>query len=114
MTDIRTALLELQRDVHTVVEEHGFHGLGRTLGDEISLMHRELSEATEAFSKYGDETLIWTGDDGKPEGVASELADTILRILDTAQEREIPVIDELFAKLEYNRGRPHLHGGKHL
>jgi hypothetical protein len=44
--------------------------------------------------------------------VAAELADAIIRILHSAAQRNIPVVDEIFAKLTYNETRSYRHGGK--
>lgn len=49
---------------------------------------------------------------GKPCGLASEFADTIIRILDTAHTLDHPVTTALVHKHRYNMTRPYRHGGK--
>lgn len=49
---------------------------------------------------------------GKPQGMASELADVVIRVLDMADELEIPVIEAILAKHKYNQTRSYRHGGK--
>lgn len=48
----------------------------------------------------------------KPEGVAVELADAILRILDYCAFAGIDIESVLETKHEYNKGRAYRHGGK--
>lgn len=48
----------------------------------------------------------------KPEGVAVELADAILRILDYCAFAGIDIESVLEEKHEYNKGREYRHGGK--
>lgn len=56
----------------------------------------------------------WTPDD-KPEGVAVEMADCIIRILDWfGAHPELDLEAILTAKHEYNRGRSYRHGNKRL
>jgi len=71
-------------------------------------MHSELSEALEA-DRHGNPP-----DDKIPEfsGIEAELADTIIRILDTAEADGLDVIGAMVAKAEMNVGRSHKHGGK--
>lgn len=63
-------------------------------------MHSELSEAVEAYRK---------GDMGN---FAEELADTVIRIFDTAAFFEIDIGKAVAAKHVANLGRPYRHGGK--
>ena len=49
---------------------------------------------------------------GKPVGVASELADVIIRILDMAEGLNIPVTQALIEKHQYNQTRAYRHNGK--
>lgn len=48
----------------------------------------------------------------KPEGIATELADTIIRILDYAAAVGIDIDAAIMAKHTYNKDRPYQHGGK--
>ena len=49
---------------------------------------------------------------GKPQGVASELADVLIRIFDMADELDIPLAEAVIRKHAYNQTRPYRHGGK--
>lgn len=51
---------------------------------------------------------------GKPEGVGPELADTIIRILDYAEHVGLDMDMEVRRKMEHNAGREVRHGGVHL
>lgn len=95
----------------------------RSFGDQIALMHSELSEALEEFRNTGlgdtDKFIYylsgsWGVDGEKPEGIAVELADVLIRIFDTCGKYNIPLEEALDLKLEYNKTRPHRHGGKKL
>ena len=50
--------------------------------------------------------------DKKPEGVAIELADCIIRILDYCGKAGIDIENAIRIKHEYNKSRPYRHGGK--
>lgn len=110
----RDGLLQLQRAIHKTAVDKGWHDEPRTFGDVVALIHSEASEALEAFRDGGDATCVWTRADGKPEGVASEFADVIIRILDASEAMGISTVNELFAKIAYNQTRPWRHGGKSL
>lgn len=49
---------------------------------------------------------------GKPEGIAVEFADVLIRIADWCGKHNIPLEEALRAKMVYNKTRPHRHGGK--
>ncbi len=108
---------ELQKDVHRVAKEKGWHDQERTVPMFIANTHRELSEA---FQKYttGEGTKPYTCVDFhnppsiKPEGYGIELADVILRILDEAELRNIDMEECLKHKHEYNKTRSYRHGNK--
>ena len=78
--------------IHDWAERKGFwDGNERNNGELIALMHSELSEALEAI-RHGN-----PADDKIPEysGACAELADCIIRIMDTAHVRGWPVAEDL-------------------
>ena len=80
MAEFKDFLNAFQTYIHKNAVEHGWWVEERSVGDICSLIHSELSEALE---EYRDgRPLVWYGPDGKPEGIAVELADAVIRILD--------------------------------
>lgn len=92
-------------------ESKGFHeDKTVTFGDRIALIHSEASEALEAYRRNRD-TSPYTGENGKPEGVPSELADVIIRVCDLAEEHGVQgLYMALLDKLKYNLTREPKHG----
>jgi len=96
-----------------IANEHGWEG--KSFGEDIALMHSELSEALEAHRAGHDSTEMWfAAPDGKPEGIPSEFADVIIRIFHRAGEEGIDIAEALLQKMMYNETRPYRHGGKTL
>jgi NTP pyrophosphatase (non-canonical NTP hydrolase) len=94
--------------------DKGFHDDPRSVGDLIALMHSELSEA---FEHYRDGHLpadLFYTENGKPDGVAVELADVVIRIFDFCGRYRIDLETIIEQKMAYNATRPHKHGGKVL
>lgn len=98
-------LNEFAQEVHRNAVEHGWWEEEPSFGDVIALCHAELSEALEEY-------LDALGK--KPEGIAVELADCMLRILDWCGKNNIDIEAILREKQEYNKTRPYRHGGKAL
>ena len=89
-----------------------------------------VSELAEALEEYragkpniyynveGEEILYADGEAcekherRKPEGVAVELADCMIRILDYCGHAGIDIEEAIRIKHEYNKTRPYRHGGK--
>ena len=92
--------------VHDWAMRKGFWDEPRNDGEIIALMHSELSEALEAL-RHGN-----PADDKVPEfsGFEAELADCVIRIMDTAAARGLRVGEAIVAKMAYNEGRPYRHG----
>lgn len=95
------------------------HGFGKqTPAEDIALMHSELSEALEemrtgpAAGRKINETYYNADKPTKPEGVPSELADVIIRILGFCERNEIAIGEAVLEKMAYNNSRPFMHGNK--
>lgn len=103
----------LQVEIHETAKEKGWWDEPRSVGDCIALMHSELSEALEEVRKHRL-TGMYEGENGKPEGLAIELADCIIRILDFAEHANLDMQAAIALKMAYNKTRPYRHGGKKL
>lgn len=113
----RITIWDWQKRIHKINEANGWFDSDRTVVEGHMLIVSEVSEATEAYRKWGlaDAT---TESDGtvtvKPEGVGSEYADILIRLLDQCERDGVDLVTEVERKLTYNQQRGYRHGGKRL
>lgn len=110
-------ITELMSRAHRTACDKGWWDVAdRSIGEQIALMHSELSEALEEVRKDASKLrVIYHSDSSsgpKPEGFASELADVLIRIADTCEKYGVPLSEAVEEKLIYNATRPYRHGGK--
>lgn len=115
----------LTAEVRDVNVANGWWEDDRRPAEGLALIHSEVSEWLEALRSWGtaDATkatfpeghaLHLPGVLPKPEGVGSEAADVLIRLLDECDRQGIDLAAEYVRKIAYNRTRGHKHGGKSL
>ncbi len=113
------------REIHQNAVNHGWWDDTRSFPEILALVHSELSEALEEYRDgrpmvYADnlDTLTRVTDPqafrptDKPEGIAIELADAVIRILDYCGHAGIDLDTAIRVKHRYNLTRAYRHGGK--
>lgn len=106
--------------VHNNAADHGWWEEERKLPEIIALIHSELSESlehyrnTESYKARGLDPNVHTDESGKPDGVAVELADAVIRVMDYFGRQGWDLEEIISMKHEYNKSRPYRHGGKKI
>lgn len=110
-----TTIRQWQREVHRLAREKGWWPdeaapvTTEAILAKLALVHSEVSEATESARVAELEMHI---KDGKPEGMAVELADAVIRIMDLCGALDLDLQGAIETKHEFNATRSHRHGGK--
>jgi NTP pyrophosphatase (non-canonical NTP hydrolase) len=120
-------LTDLMEAIAKINQANGWFATARPFSEDIALLHSEVSEAHEEwrdghlpeeryYSAHGLRLSVAvdpvTGVPNKPEGIPSELADILVRVLDTCYRYGIDPDEVVAEKLTYNATRGLRHGGK--
>lgn len=125
----KMGLNEWAAAIHENAEKHGWWEEERRLPEILMLCVSELSEALEEY-RNGKPMLYCENmkhkpcedcvthrrachnKDRKPEGIAVEVADCLIRILDWCGKERLDIEWIVRMKHDYNKGRAYRHGGK--
>lgn len=113
-----TPMNDWARRIHRIAVDHGWWESEDGKGDDgdrpfpeiVALCHSELSEALEEYRN--GHISEWVSEKGKPEGIAVEMIDCMIRILDWCGHEGVDVDTLMAKKVKYNEGREYRHGGK--
>jgi NTP pyrophosphatase (non-canonical NTP hydrolase) len=116
---IQKALNSLQCHVYGVAKKSGFHSKKKpNVGNFVANLHSEVSEFWEAHRKNQIDDLCDKSAKCEQMGFGTltngeeELADILIRVLDTAQTLGIDLGRAVRVKDAYNQTRPYRHGNK--
>jgi NTP pyrophosphatase (non-canonical NTP hydrolase) len=116
--DAFDALNELADHVFDTAKTKGFHDDPVPMSVSAANLHSEVSELWEAFRNNSLNSFCDKAEKMKALGLSpltnleEEIADIVIRALDTARENGIDVGNAVRVKDAYNKTRPHKNGGK--
>lgn len=93
-------LRDLAAHIKSINEANGWYDSARAFGDEIALLHSEVSEMYEGYRNND-----WPN-------VSEEAADIFIRLVDTATRYGINLALAVQEKCQKNAKRGYHHGGK--
>jgi NTP pyrophosphatase (non-canonical NTP hydrolase) len=131
------SITQFCQEVYDWSKRKGWWDRDKPFGDQATNFHGEISEAWEEYRKYGmnPDKFLYDNEDpklalqipdkmrglegmpptekmSKPEGIAAELADLLIRVFDTCGHYGIPLEHAIEKKMRYNELRSYRHGGK--
>lgn len=120
----------LAAECHRIAKDHGWWDNPPSFGETVVMCHAELSEAVEEYRDgnpaayvtrfnglggfYPVEDMSEWEPEEKPEGVAVEMADCLIRLLDWFGANGLDVEEIVRRKCAYNETRTYRHGNKAL
>lgn len=108
------ALNKLSKAAYDNAAAKGFHDKDGDIVSDYARwtanLHGEVSELWEAARKGWLECFCDKNTEGELTCEEEELADIIIRVLDTAGARGINIGRAVLLKMQYNATRPHMHG----
>lgn len=108
-----TTLNNLGKQINDWAKAQGFYDRPYNLIEHLMLIVSEAAEVLEEIRNgHPLDEVYWNGD--KPEGVPVELADILIRTLDSMAHLGIDVDWVVTQKIEYNKTRAKMNGGKLL
>jgi NTP pyrophosphatase (non-canonical NTP hydrolase) len=110
-------LMEMQKEIKNCNIRMGWYDKPVPFMQAMMLVVTEVSEAAEAWRQWGtdDPTPAVNRNQNnkpKPEGVGSEFADILIRLLDACERWDIDLDAEYARKMAFNNQRDYRHGGK--
>lgn len=109
------SLNELASEIYQITKDHGFWEGTPNFGEQLALVHSEVSETLEDW-RHGRSLIDIVQEVGphsgkpKPAGVPIELADIIIRVLNLCGGYGIDIDEAVALKIAYNKERPYRHG----
>lgn len=102
------AVNAVQATIYNDAVAKGWYEEKRNVGEQLCLIHSEISEALEALRAGHPPSEKIEGHSNFTE----ELADAVIRIMDLCGSQGVDLADAIVKKIAFNKTRPHRHGKK--